>query len=66
MMRSVPYNVGSHSNVIGQDPLDRKVSERDQTQGETSGASKPRGDIPADAGLIDKVQKQITKFASIA
>ena len=66
MMRSVPYNVGSHSNVIGQDPLDRKVSERDQTQGETSGASKPRGDTPADAGLIDKVQKQITKFASIA
>jgi hypothetical protein len=28
MMRAVPYNVGSHSNVIGHDPLDRSKSDK--------------------------------------
>ena len=44
MMRSVPYNVGSHSNVIGQDPLDRKISSRNEIIGEAAGAAKPIND----------------------
>lgn len=62
MMRSVPYNIGSHSRVIGQDPLDRPDNERKLLMGSAVGAAKQS--VDSNSSIVSKFDEATNKVLS--